>query len=168
MVGTLVDVSQNFWKLVDVFFPKTGIFSIQVSSILVSTREIGGEGTCVEILSKFWALCRSIFSKKWPFFGNEFKLSELPMGGRDAPTPLWVLDICAPKKSLLFNNNPLFASFLAEINPFYWTIRENSDFFSKKFQRNMDMFLCQRVSVAKTARKYTLLWLFLCCIGLDW
>ena len=35
-------------------------------------REIlgGGEGTCIEILSKFSALCRSIFSKKWQFFGN--------------------------------------------------------------------------------------------------
>ena len=26
VLGSLVDVSQNFWKLVDVFFPKTGIF----------------------------------------------------------------------------------------------------------------------------------------------
>ena len=27
VVGTLVDVSQNFWNLVDVFFPKNGDFS---------------------------------------------------------------------------------------------------------------------------------------------
>ena len=50
-----------------IFFILTSVHNVK------HTRGIfgeGGEGTCVEILSKFSALCRSIFSKKWSFFGN--------------------------------------------------------------------------------------------------
>ena len=38
---------------------------------IIDTRVfLGGEGTSVEILSKFWSECRNTFCQKWGFFEN--------------------------------------------------------------------------------------------------
>ena len=61
-----------FWeKILKNFFRKISLKTFEISRIRI--RELfggGGEGTSVEILSKFWPECRNTFSLKTGFFRN--------------------------------------------------------------------------------------------------